>query len=405
MKLILLALALCGACLAAPRSNFLEDDQLVPEELAQVGLSSNVANLKKQFHELQMQLKDGAEITPGVKKTIDQMIDMVTQQIQPAINQAHADDQEDLNTQMDGIAQLNNGLTTEVKLVNDQADVVRKMIDQEQADAAAWDAAATKFTNTQNDYLKTYDKQTDTCCQRDNSAVIDRQYTPAFVTCDYKVPAGASCSADARKAVASIVTTPFTTGLTLYKDLHGRCSGLTHDLGLADQSTAKDIKDCAVKKSAEKAASKLAASNQARVQKMWDEMITAYNGNYTVKNTAYMKSKGEVQGRETDRKAEWKATHQIKCMLRSYQKKGTFNKAVAKECNAGLNVKLDIGYPKEIKQLFPKLKPFEKQTDTSNYEHVCDARTPAPAYSCVKREVRPKPHCSPYDLEAETKHA
>merc|ERR1711907_395699 len=248
MKLILLALALCGACLAAPRSNFLEDDQLVPEELAQVGLSSNVANLKKQFHELQMQLKDGAEITPGVKKTIDQMIDMVTQQIQPAINQAHAD-------------------------------------------AAAWDAAATKFTNTQNDSLKTYDKQTDTCCQRDNSAVIDRQYTPAFVTCDYKVPAGASCSADARKAVASIVTTPFTTGLTLYKDLHGRCSGLTHDLGLADKSTAKDIKDCAVKKSAEKAASKLAASNQARVQKMWDEMITAYNGNYTVKNTAYMKSK------------------------------------------------------------------------------------------------------------------
>merc|ERR1712072_370977 len=32
MKLVLLTLVLCGAAFAAPRSNFLEDDQLVPEE-------------------------------------------------------------------------------------------------------------------------------------------------------------------------------------------------------------------------------------------------------------------------------------------------------------------------------------------------------------------------------------
>merc|ERR1712072_451362 len=235
MKLVFLALALTTVAFAAPRTNFLENDQVVPEELAQVGLASSVSTLKHQFHELQMQLKDGAKVTPGVKDTIDKMIDMVTDEIEPAINDAHAADQETLNVKMSAIAELNAGLESDVELLNGEADTVRKLIDDQQAAAAAWDSAASLFTQTQNNYLHTYDDQTDRCCQKNNLS--------------------------------------------------------------------------------EDAASKLAASEQARVQKQWDETIAYYNGNYTAKNTDYQKHKAIVQTQETDRKSEWEATQQIKCML------------------------------------------------------------------------------------------
>jgi len=294
MKLTILALALCSVAFAAPRSNFLESDQLIPEELVEVGVSSNVATLKREFHELQMQLKSGAEVTPGVKDTIDKMISMVTERIEPAINQAHADDQDILNDRMEEIKQLNDGLNDDVKLLNDQADVVRGLIVKEQKAAAAWDSAAALFTSTQNDYLVTYDNKTDTCCQSQNSAVIDVEYVPAFVECDYTVPAGATCSKRARQAVAGIVTTPFTDGLALYRRLLGACSGLTEDLDAADKDTTVKINDCQAKKRAEKAASDLASTEQARVQKEWDMTIETYNVNYTSHNAGYQHAKGVV---------------------------------------------------------------------------------------------------------------
>merc|ERR1712072_1673453 len=384
MKLVLLALVLCGAAFAAPRSNFLEDDQLVPEEeLAQVGLSSNVATLKKQFHELQVQLKDGAKVTPGVKATIDKMIGMVTTEIQPAITDAHQDEQADLNLQMSQIGQLNKALAGNVKLMRPQADIVRGLIDKQQAAAQAWDDAAGLFTHSQNSYLETYDAKTDTCCQKVNSAVIDREYTPAFKNCDYTVPEGANCAKDEAAAVAAIVTTPMTQGLTLYKKLQGECSGLTAELETADSTVNTNFKDCGVKKSTEAAAATEAENEQARVLKEWGIMMDFYNGNYTAKYTKYTKDEAKVKVHENDRKGEWKATHQIKCMLESYKVDGTFDGATADKCNGELNIQLD----------------------TSKYENVCDARTEAPEYTCVERKVRPQPECAPYDLEQSTVHA
>merc|ERR1712072_1190661 len=360
MKLVFLALALTTVAFAAPRTNFLENDQVVPEELAQVGLASSVSTLKHQFHELQMQLKDGAKVTPGVKDTIDKMIDMVTDEIEPAINDAHAADQETLNVKMSAIAELNAGLESDVELLNGEADTVRKLIDD----------------------------QTDRCCQKDNSAVLDVEYVPAYVECDYTVPAGATCSKRARDAVSAIVTTPFTDGLALYRKLLGECAQLTQDLADADSDTDAKIDDCQKKKLAEDAASKLAASEQARVQKQWDETIAYYNGNYTAKNTDYHHHKAIVVTQETDRKSEWEATQQIKCMLEAYKEGGQFDDATADACKEGIVVNLDIGYPEEVQQLFPVLEPFEDQTDTSKYEHTCDARTPAPEYTCIVREPR-----------------
>merc|ERR1711981_1279989 len=132
MKLVFVALAFAAVAFAAPRSNFLENDQMVPEELVQVGVASNVAHLKEQFHELEVQLKDGAEVTPKVKETIEKMIDMVTTEIEPAINEAHEADQTTLNTKMAAIGQLNDEMEKSVELLHNEADVVRGLIDDQQ---------------------------------------------------------------------------------------------------------------------------------------------------------------------------------------------------------------------------------------------------------------------------------
>jgi len=196
-----------------------------------------------------------------------------------------------------------------------------------------------------------------------------------------------------------------TQGLTLYKKLQGECSGLTAELETADSTVNKNFKDCGVAKSTEAAAATEAENEQARVLKEWGIMMDFYNGNYTAKYTKYTKDEAKVKVHENDRKGEWKATHQIKCMLESYKVDGTFDGATADKCNGELNIQLDIGYPEHIPRSKPATPEFEAQTDTSKYENVCDARTEAPEYTCVERKVRPQPECAPYDLEQSTVHA
>ena len=60
-------------------------------------IGSSVQSLKHQFHQLEVQLKDGAKATPAVLKVIDEMISMVEDEIEPGIEDAHAGDQDLIN--------------------------------------------------------------------------------------------------------------------------------------------------------------------------------------------------------------------------------------------------------------------------------------------------------------------
>merc|ERR1712100_831437 len=99
-KLVVLAAVLSAVALAAPRNEFVSDDFFAPEESliqSAAKTSSAVAMLKQQFHALEVQLKSDAKIPPAVAKVINEMIKMVTDEIEPSIKMAHNADQSEIN--------------------------------------------------------------------------------------------------------------------------------------------------------------------------------------------------------------------------------------------------------------------------------------------------------------------
>jgi len=395
MKLVVLALALAAVAYAAPRNTYATVDTVVPEEsLVQSSTAMSVADLKKQFHELQMQLKDGAKATPGVIDVINDMVALIESDIEVAINDAHRADQTTLNTKMRAIADLNDVYTQHVANLNARADHIETLIADAIDKSATWLAKSQTFTQVQNNYFAVYDNQTKTCCSKDNAGVIDVEYTPAYALCDYTVPAGAGCGGRAVKAAEDIVTTPFTDGLALYRALLAACNGLIIDLDAADQATDVAIGNCDTAKQNTKAAEKETQQEKDEWSDDWDQTISNYNGNYTAMMSDYDTTKTRVVSDEADRKKEWPSTQTIKCMLLAYRDGGTFDDATHNKCKEGIVTKLDIGYPAVIAQLSWDKHVFTLFTDASDYEHTCDARTPAPEFTCVVAEPRPYPTCT-----------
>merc|ERR1712205_14054 len=99
-------LALAALLLSAVTLGYPTVDDIVPEAevlvQSQVQLSSSVDTLRKQYHQLEVQLKgtSGLKVTPKVKETIQTMLQMVEDEIEPAITEAHTADQQVLEAKM-----------------------------------------------------------------------------------------------------------------------------------------------------------------------------------------------------------------------------------------------------------------------------------------------------------------
>lgn len=182
MFIVLLAIVSTSVLADVP-SNFVESDVLVPEMMQ---LPDQMDALRTQFEQLRTQVTSGMQVTPGVEATVDRMVTMVEGSIEPAIKTAHDADQTTLNTDMGAIRMHNHAFAEQEKLLQQQADNVRKLVDDEQAKSKTWEAQATKFTNSQNGFLSAYKTQTETCCERDRVAVMSVEYVPAYAVCDYK---------------------------------------------------------------------------------------------------------------------------------------------------------------------------------------------------------------------------
>merc|ERR1711976_633929 len=210
----------------------METDALVPEEEL-MQLPDLMDGLRAQFEQLKSQA--GMEVTPGVKKTIDKMITMVNGRIEPAIKSAHNTDQNTLNTDMAAIQGLNGAFA----------------------------------------------KQAAACCHRDQAAVMSMEYVPAYAQCDYKKQdTSGGCAARAKKAVADVVTAPFSDGLAKYRAARAECAKDTTPLNAAEADTAKQSSACGSAKTAATDASHLAAKEQKRMQAAWDKATSTYAKRY-----------------------------------------------------------------------------------------------------------------------------
>merc|ERR1712166_763155 len=243
MKLVMLSCLLVIAAYAAP-ATFVERDSLVPEEILLQNYNS-VADLQAQFGQLKAKLADSSQSTPGVKAAIDNMITMVGT-INTAIKEAHKADQGVLDSKMTIIKNLDEAFTVDLKTVNDAAKVAQNLIAKQQREAAAWEKSVNVFTKTQKSYLKTFKVMEGVCCERDNAAVVDLQYVPAYKECDYTRPQ--TCAADAREVVSSVVDDVFEKGLELYLQLKGKCSVQVTKTKSLKKSTDDTIEACQEKK-------------------------------------------------------------------------------------------------------------------------------------------------------------
>merc|ERR1712166_59970 len=392
MKLVMLSCLLVIAAYAAP-ATFVERDSLVPEEILLQNYNS-VADLQAQFGQLKAKLADSSQSTPGVKAAIDNMITMVGT-INTAIKEAHKADQGVLDSKMTIIKNLDEAFTVDLKTVNDAAKVAQNLIAKQQREAAAWEKSVNVFTKTQKSYLKTFKVMEGVCCERDNAAVVDLQYVPAYKECDYTRPQ--TCAADAREVVSSVVDDVFEKGLELYLQLKGKCSVQVTKTKSLKKSTDDTIEACQENKRTSKIAHNLAGEHQRGAEAAWEQTVPTYKKSYDNRLGLYNKEKKKVEAAEVDRKSEWSAVAQIRCLLQSYEKKGTIDKQAEASCTAKeshvSSGKLNINYPAVIAKQNPVENKFAKRTVTDAYYDTCNQRTEPVKRTSVPRKVNDTPKC------------
>merc|ERR1712166_599536 len=155
---------------------------------------------------------------------------------------------------------------------------------------------------------------------------------------------------------------------------------------------------------------KLADSSQSTpgVKAAIDNMITMVGTINTAIKEAHKADQGvldskmtiikkKVEAAEVDRKSEWSAVAQIRCLLQSYEKKGTIDKQAEASCTAKeshvSSGKLNINYPAVIAKQNPVENKFAKRTVTDAYYDTCNQRTEPVKRTCVPRKVNDTPKC------------
>merc|ERR1711934_30513 len=339
-KLVVLAAALSAVAFAAPRT-FVDIDAIVPEETlvqskAEVG--STVSMLKKQFAALEVQLKDGVEITPAITKVIDQMIDMVNDEIEPAITTAHTEDQSEINAKHGVIVDFNADYTNKREMLYNEFNSIQDDIDAHNVAAQTWDDAAAAYSAAVTKYEKDVSDKTDTCCDKQQAAVVALEYTPAYANCDYTA-ADADKRTDTAKAnAATAMRSDFANGLKRYRDLNAGCSKMTGIVAtdLADMNSKDEHCDDSQAEALQRQAA--ISDKKDQFESDWKTTTDDYKSGIAKHESSYSTASARVKSDAADRVNEWGSTQDIKCMLKSYLAGGTFDSAQMSICKGNIAV-------------------------------------------------------------------
>jgi hypothetical protein len=405
MKLTILSLVCAVAAFASPGN--VENDATIPEtELVGVmsksaaqaaALQGSLSDLKKQYAALQNQMQSGAKATPGVKKTIDAMEDLITNEIEPAIKTAKASDQKLIDAKHSAITGLNLETARTIDELQQRAGDIRADIETHNSLAEELKKYAADYSDAVKSYEKTVHLKTSTCCEKQNSAVPDIEYTPSFAECNYVNDDGMKCVADAKKAIDAAVQAHFEEGEALFKKLDAECKCFSAKvlserkvLDLANQKCDSGVADCSAKKSE-------IDEELPEFSRDWDAAESAYGDAYKKATKEYADATKLVKANERDRNNEWDSTQEIKCMLTHYLDGGIFNQELLNLCKKDIDHSfLAINYPPVPAALVWKLPPFAKLRATGSYEKQCNHEEDADEDAdkkCLLRKKKPLPEC------------
>merc|ERR1711907_735675 len=345
-KLVLLAAVLSAVALAAPTTSFVETDTVVPEEMVQTNAASDssIALLKKQFADLQAEIQDGSVKTAAVQVVINKMIDMVDNQVEPGIQQAHLADQQAISTTHQIIVGFNLDYAGKRKVLDTELASIQRDIDRHNVAAQKWSSAATAFLNAIKKYEQDVSDKTHTCCDKQQAAKVATEYTPAYATCDYTSKDAGKCTDVAKANVAAAVQADFNHGLTRYKDL---------------------VKGCA----------------------SYTETVAASLVDYNHKNNHCDDSQADCLTQQKDRKNEWQSAQEIRCMLSLYAKaastgklggNGVFDEAEMAVCKSKIKtIHLVVTYPEVPAQVQWPAYTWHVMTDTTSFAEDCQSEEKA----------------------------
>jgi hypothetical protein len=370
IKLVCLAATLSAVAFAAPSTLTSEDMGMRLHE------SHQVTSLKKQFNELQVQLKSGAEITPAVQETIQKMIDMVTNDIEPTITEAHDADQEELNALM-GAVQAHNDFTEAytAQLLEEAADLRQKMHEHNDF-AEQWRLQGIVYKASIPVYEATFLNRSTVCCRREQVAVVAMEHTPAYYECDFTGPKAEACVADADASVQKYTEEPFRAGQARYTHWHTGCNNEKAQEAKDFANMVKQDKECDRLQANVTARKAYIDTEHHRFMREWHRTTTSYVPIYKKLRHNYTKNEVVSWEREETRRLEWNATQLIKCLLQGYKAGGSFDEDQMKTCEGQItDFHLYLHYPMWVCQLDynPVLPPWPEVTDTSPWAEDCQS--------------------------------
>eukprot|EP00657_Telonema_sp_P-1_P009847 TRINITY_DN4083_c0_g1_i2.p1 TRINITY_DN4083_c0_g1~~TRINITY_DN4083_c0_g1_i2.p1 ORF type:complete len:412 (+),score=146.92 TRINITY_DN4083_c0_g1_i2:131-1366(+) len=393
---LIACLALCAVAFSAPTaSSFVEDTTLVQSESSM----SKVNNLQRQFSQLQTSVgsKAYSELsrTSAVKDTIDDMIALVDKEIEPAINDAHKVDQEVLNTVFSQIRTYTHIVKGQKADLRVREARIRNWITEHNQKAAQWDKAGVRFMSTRDKWTRTHNKKTETCCARDNAAVVDVAYLKAYGRCDFKAPDADKCIEVVEKSVEAYTGGYFDRGLTHYNSLVSKCAQLVTDTQTTMNTFNKANAGCDKIEQQTRALADTIGEATRTFTKDWVATKNAYAIAIGKKENHFKRESARVSHDESDRKDEWSSTQIIKCMLVNYKAGGSFNDAGMAKCNKAAKKinHLVIEYPQLPTHITWSLKEFSA---LSRYTHprTCHQVVTQENPMCKVRTQKPIPQCS-----------
>jgi hypothetical protein len=396
-KLVVFAAILSAVAFAAPVHET-DATSLVQTE-AQI-TAAKVTTLKKEFAEVQAQLKAG--VTPGVADAIARLVSMIDDEIKPAIEEAHAEDQRELEADEKTLIDLNSAFVAQRDaLLADAADI-RAKEDAFNVDVGEWKKGTEDYTLASEVYVSTYQNMSDTCCQKDNAGVLDVVYTPAYYACDFTNDAtSGNCISDSDASITAKTQDHFAAGKAKYDDLFTRCNNLKDDFELASQNLEDTNRVCNGHKNDALNLEEEIEQDRATFDPLWADAIAFYNGNWTADLATFDATTARVKHDEKDRHEEWLATQEIRCMLTSYQRSGTFDEAELKACNKARSMyHITIDYPEAPPKEHTDLPAWVVHDSYSAFETVCNPEN-APVlvpFHCEVASPKPFPECSNHVL-------
>jgi len=382
-------------------------DVIVPESsdivLAEVDLEAgaSVSNLQKQFDALQAKLKAGAKITPQVKSTIDTMISLVKGEIEPAIKEAKATDQQLINLEAKKNEDLNTQAAGQIQVFEATAKTIRSNIAAHNRLAEKWAGVGAKHVKQVSSYEGAVLRKTKRCCEKRNAAVPDVEYTPPYAECDYDKSTAEQCLSTAASQLDAAIKSKFESGEKEYRELDKDCTRQGNLVKMERTALDKQIRQCDTAAADCKAKEDDVSKALPGFNTDWSNAHLKYKGLFRLNTLSYRTEKEKIEKQERHRNNEWDSTQKIKCMLVHYAAgTGKFDQKSLNQCNQKIDHSfLKINYPAEPPAQSWNKPKFATLTVTTESEKKCHLKEKADEKAdepdrCTIVPAKKPPHCT-----------